>query len=87
MSHVEVEVGKVKKPAGLAAIQRLRLSEVCEIFMVSEDLDWEGGAMEVVAPRFQGANDGKEFTVIDVVIPFCGGERLREVGTGVPIAV
>ena len=42
--------------------------------MVGEDLDREGGAMEVVAPSFQGANDGKKLTVVDVVIPFCRGE-------------
>jgi len=42
--------------------------------MVGEDLDREGGAMEVVAPSFQGADDGKEFAVVDVVIPFRGGE-------------
>ena len=87
MPHIEIEIGKVEKPASLAAIQRLRLSGVCEIFVVSEDLDREGGAMEIVAPCFQGANDGKEFAVVDVVIPFRRGERLREVGARVPVAI
>ena len=65
----------------------MRLSEVREVLVVGEDLDRERGAMEVVAPSFQGANDSKEFTVVDVVISFRGGERLRKVGTGVPIAI
>ena len=55
--------------------------------MVSEDLYGEGGTMEIVAPRFQGTNDGEEFAVIDIVVSFGGGEGLRQVGTGVPIAV
>ena len=55
--------------------------------MVGEDLHWKGGAMEVVAPGFQGANDGEEFTIIDIVVAFGGGEGLREVGAGVPVTV
>ena len=43
--------------------------------------------MEVVAPRFQGANDGEEFMVIDVVVTLGGGEGLQEVGARVPVAV
>ena len=52
------------------------MAEVGEVFMVSEYLYWEGGAMEVVVPRFQGADDGKEFAVIDVVVAFGRGEGL-----------
>ena len=44
--------------------------------MVGEDLYQERGTMEVVMPGFQGANDGEEFAVIDVVVVFGGGERL-----------
>jgi len=55
--------------------------------MVGEDLNWERGAMEVVSPGFEGVDDGKEFTIIDIVVSFCLGERLREVGTGVPVSV
>ena len=62
------------------------MAEIDEVFVVGEDLYWEGGAVEVVAPRFQGANDGEEFAIIDIVVAFGGGEGLREVGAGVPIA-
>ena len=47
------------------------MSEVSEIFVVSEDLDWEGGAVKVVSKGFESANNGKEFAVIDVVVSFC----------------
>ena len=63
------------------------LAKVGEIFVVGEDLYGKGGAMEVVAPGLQGANDGEEFSVIDIIVPFGRGEGLRQVGAGVPIAV
>ena len=77
MDHLQVEIGKVNEPACLAMVERLGLSEVGEILMVGEDLHREGGTMEIMAPGFQGANDGKEFSVIDVVVSFGGGEGLR----------
>ena len=60
----------------MSAIKRLGLAEIGEVLVVSEDLYGEGGTMEIVVPRFQGANDSKEFTVVDVVIPLGGGEGL-----------
>ena len=53
------------------------LAEIGKILVVGEDLHGEGGTMEIVAPRFQGTNDGKEFAVIDIVALFGGGEGLR----------
>ena len=58
-------------------VKRLGLAKVGKIFVVGEDLYGEGGAMEIVAPRFQGANDGEEFTIIDIIVPFSRGEGLR----------
>ena len=45
--------------------------------MVGEDLYGEGGAMEIVAPGFQGTNDGEEFAIIDIIVPFSRGEGLQ----------
>ena len=42
--------------------------------MVGEDLHREGGAVKIMAPGLQGANDRKEFPVINVVVAFGGGE-------------
>ena len=55
-------------------IKHLGLAEIDKILVVGEDLDWEGGTMKVVSPRFQGTDDGKEFLVIDVIVSFCEGE-------------
>ena len=77
MDHFQVKVGEVDEPAGLTAVERLGLAEIGKVFVVSEDLYREGGTMEIVAPRFQGANDGEEFAVIDIIVPFSRGKGLR----------
>ena len=50
MGKAKVKLRKVKKPASLAAIEFLGLSEVGEVLMVGEDLDWGGGSEEIVSP-------------------------------------
>ena len=62
--------------ACLMVIERLGLSEIGEVFMVSEDLYGERGAMEVMAPGLQGVNDSKEFAIIDIVVTLSRGEGL-----------
>ena len=52
VDHFQVKVCKVDEPAGLSSVEVLGGAEVGEVFMVSEDLDWEGGSVEVVSPRF-----------------------------------
>ena len=61
--------------------------EVCQVFVISENLDGEGGSVEIVLPGLQGMADHKEFLVIDVIVLFCRNEQLGEVGTGVLITV
>ena len=87
MDHLQVEIREVNKPACLSAVKRLGLTEVGKIFVVGEDLYRERGTMEVVSPRLQGANNGEKFAIIDIVVLFGGGERLRQVGTWMPVAV
>ena len=55
--------------------------------MISENLDGEGGTVEVMSPGFEGTDDGQEFTVIDIIVLFHWGEELREVRTGMPFAI
>ena len=50
MDHLQVKVREVDEPAGLSSVEVLGGTEVGEVFMVGEDLDWEGGSMEVVPP-------------------------------------
>ena len=74
MDHFQIEVSEVNEPTGLSLIESLGGTEVGEFLMVSEDLYRERGPMEVVSPRLQRTNDGKEFPVIDVIVSFCRGE-------------
>ena len=76
MDHLEVKVSEVDEPSCLLAIERLGLAEVGKILVVCENLYRERRAMEVVMPGFQGADDHKEFLVIDVVVSFSRRERL-----------
>ena len=50
VDHFQVKVHEVDEPAGLSSVEVLGGTEVGEVFMVGEDLDWEGGSMEVVPP-------------------------------------
>ena len=87
MNDFQIKVCEVEQPTCLAAVEVLRLTEVRQVFVICEDLDGKWGSMEVVPPGFQGMDDGEELLVIDVIILFCGDERLGEIGTGVPITV
>jgi len=71
----------------LSAVQGLRLSEVGEVLVVSEDLNWEGGTMKIMSKGLESVDYGEEFAVIDVVVSFCLRERLGKVRAGVPIAI
>ena len=87
MDHFQVKVRKVDEPTGLSLVEVLGGAKVGEILMVGEDLDWEGGSVKVVLPCFQGSDDSKEFSVIDVVVSFRWGEQLGKVGTWMPFAI
>ena len=87
VGKVEIKLRDVEKPASLATVEFLGLSEIGEVFMVSEDLDWGGGSKEIVSPGVQGSHDCEEFSVIDIIVSFGWSERLGEVGTGVPVTV
>ena len=52
-------------------VQGLGLSEIGEIFVVSEDLDREGEAVKVMSEGFESADYGEEFAVVDIVVSFC----------------
>ena len=47
--------------------------------MISENLDWERGAMKVMSPGFEGMNNSQEFMIVDIVVLFCQRKGLRKV--------
>jgi hypothetical protein len=50
--------------------------------MISEYNDRVGVSFKVVSPCFQGSDNGKEFSIIDLVVPFGGVKGLRKVSAG-----
>ena len=50
VNEYKVKVCEVKKPAGLPSVERLGRTEEGEVFMVSENLHWERGSMEIMSP-------------------------------------
>ena len=55
--------------------------------MIGKNLDWEGGAVEVVTPCFESANNSEEFAIINVIVLFCWRERLGEIGARMPVSI
>ena len=50
VDHFQVKVREVDEPTGLSSVEVLGGTEVGEVLMVGEDLDWEGGPVKVVPP-------------------------------------
>ena len=42
--------------------------------MIRDDGDGVRGSLEIMPPFREGKNDGKEFSVIDVIVLFCKRE-------------
>ena len=87
MGEAEVEICKVKEPTGLAAVKALWGAEEGQVFMVGKDLNRKRGAMKIMTPCFESANDSEEFAIINIIVSFCRGERLGEVGARMPVSV
>ena len=85
MDDFEIKIGEVEPPSALAAVEVLDLKEVCQVLVISEDLYRERGSVEIMSLGFEGMDDGKEFTIIDIVVMFCWDEGLIE--ARMPVAV
>ena len=44
--------------------------EVGQIFVISENLDEEREAIEVMSLSFEGMDNSKEFMIIDIIVSF-----------------
>ena len=55
--------------------------------MVGNDSDRMRSSLDVLFPFVQCEDNGKEFPIVDVVVPFSRNKRLREIGTGMGIAI
>ena len=71
----------------MTTVELLCLCEILQILVIGENLDGVFRSFQVMAPCLERTNDGQEFLVLDVVIPFHVVERLREVRDRVPLTV
>ena len=71
----------------MSPVELLCGSEVGEVLVIRDNIDWKGGALKEVAPGFESFKDSKEFLVMDVVIPLGLGESAGMEGTPVLIGV
>ena len=74
MDDLEIEICEVEQPSYLAMVEVLDLMEVCQVLVVSKDLDRKEGSMEIISPGFQGTDDCEELSVVDVIVPFSQNE-------------
>ena len=80
----EAKAGEFEGPTGLAPSKKLFFEEVFKVFMISPNSKFVAGAFKVMPPSNEGADDSKEFEVMDRIIGFRGIERLGDVGNRVP---
>jgi hypothetical protein len=66
----EIELGEEERPACLSMRYLLLGAEIGEVVMVGPDFEWLRMSFEVVAEVFKGADDGKEFFIVDIVVLF-----------------
>ena len=55
--------------------------------MIGDDGDRMRRSLDVLFPFVQCEDDGKEFPIVDVIVPFSRNKRFREVGAGMGIAI
>ena len=79
MMEEEVIFGQHQLPSSLSSGQLLRGSKVQKVLMISKDNHRVGIPFEKVSPCFKSADDCEEFAIIDLVIPLCWVQGLREV--------
>src|SRR3981189_1074826 len=72
----KIEAGEIERPSSLPAIELLRDSEVFEVLVVCEDLNWMVGPFKVVAPFFETSDYRQHLNVVDFVVAFDWTERL-----------
>ena len=78
----EVELGEVLRPAGLMAGQDLGAGEVLQVLVVSDHIDWRGGALKVMSPVLEGLEDGQQLLVMGIVVQLRDGQSPQIVGNG-----
>ena len=81
----DVKVLEEERPASLVMREFVRVFEIWQVFMVSENGDRMEGALQVLFPFPQGKDDSEKLLIIDIIVLFCGREGLGEVSARVEV--
>ncbi len=77
---LEVVSRELLGPADLAGAQTLRIHELTEVVVVSEDENLVFTAFQIVTPSLKGFNDSQELLVVGFVPSLSGDHFSREKG-------
>ena len=83
----EVEAGEVERPSGLPPVQLLGCHEVLQVLVVCPDLALMFRALDKVLPLLEGLDDCQHLLVVDLLVPFDGGQGLGEESNWVPLFI
>ncbi len=83
----EVEAGKVERPLGLPPVQLLGCHEVLQVLVVCPDLTLMFCALDKVPPLLEGSDNHQHLLVMDLIVPFDGGQGFGEESNWVPFFV
>ena len=87
MSIARLVLAELRKTFATLRVTILELFEISQVLMVRDHHDWMFSSCEVMLPFLQGLDDSEEFSIIDVIVLFCGGEGGRMVGTRMEISI
>ena len=76
-----VKVLEKESPMSLMTGEFMRVLYIRKIFVVGNNGNGERDALKIMFPLRQSKNDCKEFMVINIIVAFGKGERVREVST------
>jgi len=68
VGDLELEMGEKQCPPGLTRIEPFSITEVLQVFVVSENEERLCSSLQPVPPFFEGQLDCKKFSIADVVI-------------------
>ena len=66
----EREVREEFSPTGLAIGELGCMTEDFKVFMIRKDFELMGTTFKVVSPFTKSFDDGEEFSIINIIIPF-----------------
>ena len=82
----EIKVPKKKGPASLLSREFVRVFEIGQVLMISEDGDGVRSPLQVLFPFSKSEDNHKEFPIIDVIVTLGQGEGLGKVSAGVKVS-